>query len=285
MDKTDKKSSSELCFCKNPHVSLCWNFNPTLLSSHWELSYNITTPAHATGVFYNYIQLRLGKWIAAKLYLPRLIKPYCSRKPSGYKIWITKKYGLVIRYNESHHSFYYGVNPEDDSQRGHAPYNRKNWFPGYKSTRLVKVTIYSPFGSWANRLVDKNHICGKALSELSKICKQIPKSCVVLIDYDRELINCQYYVREDVYEHGDGYFKWLKWFTKNKKKRYVCLEFDKEVGVEKDSWKGGLCGTTIELQHTYEKPEDAILRWICEEKFKDNKGSNHRIELDIYEWK
>ena len=265
------------------YVSLCWNFKPTIIKDHWELSYNIATPEHGTGVFYNYFHLRLGRWLTAKLYLPRLIKPYLLIKPSGYKVWMDRKYGFVIRQNGDFHSVYYGIRPDDDSYRGQAPYNFYNYFPGYKHTRLVKSVVFKPNGAVYGSINYRKDIRGKQLSELREIEHNVPKKNITISDYDGEIITASYHVREDTREHGTGEFKWLSWITKNKKQKYIRLSFDKEVGTGKGSWKGGLLGVTINIEK-HESTTEAILRWINTEKQKDNKNSSSRIDVSVIDW-
>ena len=61
--------------------------------------------------------------------------------------------------------------------------------------------------------------------------------------YDGEVISCKYWVEEMEWRP-----KWLQW-TKNfsKTRRFIEVEFSKEVGSGKGTWKGGTTGLSYDL--------------------------------------
>lgn len=56
------------------------------------------------------------------------------------------------------------------------------------------------------------------------------------------------YLEETFYERGTGWFKWLGYFMK-KTYRRLQINFDKEVGREKGSYKGGTLGTSANIEY------------------------------------
>lgn len=66
------------------------------------------------------------------------------------------------------------------------------------------------------------------------------------------------------YEHRPRWFKWTKLFTKVS--RSISIEFDKEVGEQTGSWKGGCTGCFYNLLPN-ETPEQCLRRMEKERKF------------------
>jgi hypothetical protein len=61
--------------------------------------------------------------------------------------------------------------------------------------------------------------------------------------YDGEVIPCKFWVEE--MEWRPKWLKWTKRFAKTQ--RYIVVEFSKEMGSEKGTWKGGTVGESYEL--------------------------------------
>jgi len=80
--------------------------------------------------------------------------------------------------------------------------------------------------------------------------------------YDGKKVNATYWVEEREWRP--------KWFLKVDKwkqvKRYIEIVFDKGVGSEKESWKGGVIGCSYDLLPG-ETPEECIKRMEREKKF------------------
>ena len=61
-------------------------------------------------------------------------------------------------------------------------------------------------------------------------------------------------IDERVFAVGDGYFKWLSMFFQKTAYRDVEMDFSKEVGKEKGSWKGGIISTSTKfIENNVEK--------------------------------
>jgi hypothetical protein len=134
----------------------------------------------------------------------------------------------------------------------------------------VRHSLYAPDGSHfyteprnAGRLDSKDKACW----EMKDSC---PASYFGFEDYDGEMIVATCVIEEMEWHKGDGWFKWLKYFSRPKIRRSLDLKFSAETGPEKGSWKGGTIGTAIGMQKG-ETPEMAFRRYC---------GMEHRARHD-----
>lgn len=67
------------------------------------------------------------------------------------------------------------------------------------------------------------------------------------LDYDGEEIAATCRIEEREWKIGEGSFKWLSLFRRNKISRSLDLKFSSEVGRRKGSWKGGTVGHSIDM--------------------------------------
>lgn len=74
-----------------------------------------------------------------------------------------------------------------------------------------------------------------------------PSRTFQFLDYDGEQIEVVTRIEEREWLFGTGYFKWLSLFRKAKVNQCLLLNFSKETGHKKGSWKGGTVGHSIEL--------------------------------------
>lgn len=103
---------------------------------------------------------------------------------------------------------------------------------------------------------------------------KVTKSHFLVKDSDGEEILVSTYIEEMEYRRGEGNFKWLSWFYKPTIYKKLDISFSKEVGSEKGSWKGGLCGTSFNI-YSKETSEDCFKRFIAAEDAKTGRHSVH----------
>ena len=72
------------------------------------------------------------------------------------------------------------------------------------------------------------------------------------------------------HKKGEGKFKWISWFTKQRVYKRLDIEFDKETGKEKGSWKGGTIGCSTSLTDSMTHEEG--MRKFCEEEHRSKSG-------------
>lgn len=102
--------------------------------------------------------------------------------------------------------------------------------------------------------------------------RRVPKRKFKLIDFDGEEIIATVYVEEREWRFGEGWFRWLGWFRKPKIVRSLSIEFDRETGPRKGSWKGGTIGTGAPLGRystgEYQGPMLAMMNFCGERNMK-----------------
>ncbi len=106
--------------------------------------------------------------------------------------------------------------------------------------------------------------------------KSLEKTRFEIEDFDGQRIGVSTNIEEREWRFGTGLFSWLSLFRKHRIRRALAIEFDKEVGTQKGSWKGGLIGTSIEMLPG--ELHEAALRRYCEQEHRD-KGGRYRIKL------
>jgi len=95
-----------------------------------------------------------------------------------------------------------------------------------------------------------------------------PKAVFLIDDFDGQRITATTHIEEREWKFGEKWFRWLSLFRRNKIRRSLSIEFDKECGPEKGSWKGGTTGTGIDMLIDMlpgELHEDAFRRY-CEQE-------------------
>jgi hypothetical protein len=84
-------------------------------------------------------------------------------------------------------------------------------------------------------------------------------------DFDGERIEATTKIEEREWRFGDKQFKWLSMFRKPKISRCLDINFSKETGPKKGSWKGGTVGHGMEILPG-ELHESAFRRYCAEHK-------------------
>ena len=263
-------------------LGIQWQFKPE--HCHWwELTANAK---HQHRRDFNHVQLRLGRWFSARIYFPVIFKPGEVSIPSqwsesGFRTeYIPKRYGFCIAGDQ--YTIYYGTDPGDDSYRDRVKRQTKTWWPGYTKRRNTEWTVFGADGKIHAQYIG-NDCNGQPFFDMCAAKRTVTRRQMVCVDYDGQEIIASYHVNRRVYKRGTGWFRWLSYLTKSDVHHMVEIDFDKEVGNEKGSWKGGTLGVTVLMQED-ETPEQAIVRWIQEERSKDNQHTRHRIDLMLKSW-
>lgn len=214
-------------------------------------------------------------WCSLKL--PALIKPKATKiypseawdaetvKRLGrdyYYHYDGREYGFSVY--DGHVSFYYGIQTNSSS-------DTKQWgfFLPWTQNTFIRRTFYNLDGSVYANFPSLTYKQKKALGDAGwnqeyEASKKVEKVHFSFLDYDTEEIIASCYIEEREWHRGEKWCSWLKYFTKPIIRRSLDLEFSKEVGPKKGSWKGGVLGTGTEL-FLNEEPIDAFLRF-CEKE-------------------
>lgn len=190
-----------------------------------------------------------------QLRLPNILKPFGER----YN-YFPREYGFSLSDMGNGYDFlqvFFGPQTHDSlttkSWSKHLPW--KQW-------NHVRRSIYNPDGTLFATEEPKKW------EEFSEKKDQCPKSYFGFEDYEGEMIIATCTIEEREWHKGEGWFKWLKYFSKPKIIRSLDLWFSAEVGRGKGSWKGGTLGHSIEMLPG-ETPQQAFERYCA-------KGHKHK---------
>lgn len=146
----------------------------------------------------------------------------------------------------------------------------KSWgyFLPWKDWRHVRHSYY---GLQGERVADEP--IGRffdTYDERKRIQASIPTRRFLFRDYDGEEIVATARIEERQWERGTKWCQWLSWFWPSRIRRSLDLEFSKEVGPEKGSWKGGTIGHGIDMLPG--ELHEAAFRRYCEQKHQSRSG-------------
>lgn len=137
----------------------------------------------------------------------------------------------------------------------------KCFFLPWRNSRFIRRSFYDLQGKhfWTER--ESERAAWEATNAVKEAC---PKAKFEFEDFDGQKIVATTHIEEREWRFGTGLFRWLSLFRKPTVSRTLELEFSAEVGPEKGSWKGGTCGTSIEMLPN-ESHESAFRRY-CEKE-------------------
>jgi hypothetical protein len=188
--------------------------------------------------------------------IPQIIKPKKKwvktesnpNNPSGgYWSFIKRQYGFTISEDSLH--LRYGIQPghwssKDKKNSDHS----KVYFIPWKHNTYLGQLFFAP--DWA--FFDYARATGRGginFDALRDIEERVPKLKIKFNDCDGEEITATAHVVMRKYHRGTSWCKWLKYFTKPIEHYSLSVEYDKETGYEKGSWKGGVMGHSIPLEY------------------------------------
>lgn len=202
-------------------------------------------------------------WIA-RTYLPNIIRPHVKKNKAGwdeatvkrmgrdwYETTTARRYGFML--NDGTVSLNYG--PAFDHWPN--PYQYRFDLP-WMHSRHVRTSYYGVDGS-----LYFTEVKGMKWDEERKIIDACPTKSFELTDYDGTTIIAKTSIQEREWRKGKKWCKWLSWFVKPTIRRSLSIDFDKETGPEKGSWKGGTTGHGIDMLKG-ELHEEAMRRY-CEQ--------------------
>lgn len=134
----------------------------------------------------------------------------------------------------------------------------------WKQWEHVRHSIYTPTGEHFYTEPRRSDF-----REYFEKKEQCPKVHFGFEDYDGELIVATCTIEEYEWRKGEGWFKWLRWFSAPKIRRSLDIRFSAEVGPDKGSWKGGTIGHGIDMLPG-ESPKEAFKRYCA--SVNDRKG-------------
>lgn len=190
--------------------------------------------------------------------LPPIIKPrtkqvlysILGQEGKSYTEYNERVYGTYLFDN--HFNILYG--PQKDCwTKGEKEYRWSCFLP-WNEWRHVRHSYYGLNGEhyWTEPQGVSSNLGPSKGGEMSweekrKIVESCPNRSFLFTDFDGEEIECRTRIEEMEWHKGNGWFKWLRFITKPNIRRYLDLDFSKETGRRKGSWKGGTMGHSIEM--------------------------------------
>lgn len=163
-----------------------------------------------------------------------------------------REYGLSLW--EGHLSVCYGRQSGDSSTE-----QRWGYFLPWTQWRFVRHSFYDLNGDHIWTQDQKN----RSWDVMDAARKSAPKARFKFLDFDGEEIEVTTLIEEREWLRGEKWCSWLSWFYKPQVRRSLDLEFSKETGRRKGSWKGGTLGHGIEMLDG-ELHESAFRRYCAE---------------------
>lgn len=181
----------------------------------------------------------------------------------GYVEVDRREYGFSL--SEGHLSLKLGRQTMDSS-------TTQDWgcFLPWTQWRHVRHSFYGLSGEHVATLPDtgKSYLADPGRWDRERaIEKAVPTAAFDFNDFDGERITATTKIDEREWRFGTGRFKWLSLFRRPKIRRSLDIEFSKETGKRKGSWKGGTIGHSIDM-HPGELHEAAFRRYCAEHDMK-----------------
>lgn len=217
--------------------------------------------------------------------LPRLLPDYRIRHTATYWDEATiarmgrdyyfetfpREYGFRFSEDALHLSFGPQTNSSVDTKS-------KVFFLPWKNWRFIRQSWYGPTGQHIETLWETSdrEVRSAQLDWRLEFEKKLVKTRFEIEDFDGQRIGVSTHIEEREWRFGTGAFAWLSLFRRRKIVRSLDIRFDKEVGKEKGSWKGGLIGTSIEMLPG--ELHEAAFRRYCDQEHRDKSG-RYRIKF------
>lgn len=205
-----------------------------------------------------------------RIALPSIIKPWknwvdtskyeWSNPGSGYWEIFPNEYGF--RLHEGFLQVFFGPQTHDSI-------TTKSWCTHLPWTqwRHVRWSFYDLEG---NHFWTEPKKCDFDIRE--KYRNECPSAKFEVEDFDGERIIATTRIEELEWRFGEKWCSWLSIFRKPMIRRSLTIEFDKEVGKSKGSWKGGLMGTGIDMVNG--ETHEAAFRRFCLEEIRSKNGAS-----------
>lgn len=217
------------------------------------------------------LYLRAFGW-TLRVRLPAVVKPWRKKVAATYwdaatiermgRDWYwevhPREYGF--RLSDGFFQVFLGAQTHDST-------TTKSWstFLPWTQWRHVRRSLFDEKGDhfsteWDRPRGFKYRDVWGARTAVEEAC---PSVAFEFDDYDGKRIKAETRIEERQYKFGQGWFRWLCLFRRDRLHRSLKLEFSEEVGPEKGSWKGGTVGHGIEMLPG-ELHEEAFRRY-CEQ--------------------
>lgn len=229
---------------------------------------------------FNHVTAYAFGWVV-RVKMPRLLRPWRQWVATGHYEWARspdagywdeepREYGFSL--HEGFLQVFLGAQTHDStttqSWSAHLPWTQ--W-------RFHRFSLYDIDGTEFWTQFDKPAKLGQPRDFYvqQEKTEKVDKAVFLVDDYDGERLTVTTHIEEREWKFGTGWFKWLSLFRKPMVRRSLSINFDKECGPEKGSWKGGLMGTSIEMLPG--ELHEAAFRRYCELEHSARHSRGYRI--------
>lgn len=219
--------------------------------------------------------------------IPELFKPrkkwvdtskyeWSTNPNGGYWEYIKREYGIIIAEDAIH--VRYGIQPGSWSSRDkkNSDHSKVFWIP-WKSMTYQHEELFSL--DWKSYAILHEPVKGADRQEVwemhRRIKENVPKIKFKFNDFDGEEIIATCYINKRKWRHGTSWCKWIGYIRKPLIRYTLDIQFSKETGYEKGSWKGGTTGTSTEIDYL-EDPLEAFKRYGSAKDHYKNHGTQNR---------
>lgn len=224
------------------------------------------------------------RWVF-RLDLPNIVRPYREKIPANWDEATVKRLGrdyywrilprqYGFSYHEGHFSICYGI--QNEMGMSNIRSKRKGFFTPWTQWRYIRHTLYNLMGDVHYEYIHKQgtSVANDKSTENRLTC---PAAYFLIRDYDGKKIVAKTIIEQRQYKRGEKWCSWLSWFVPDLVRTTLDIQFAEEVGKSKGSWKGGLCGTSIDLLTPNENHQQAFVRY-CGKEY-DSKEGRYKIEF------
>lgn len=227
-----------------------WAYLKTASLSFWSIDLNSGYEEHRPHLSIAFM------WLYLLIYLPKwAIQP--RRRKVQAKYWdaaTVERMGRDWYYDETRRQF--GVQMSWDSIRFHYGVQPDCW-PGDKTwawyfpwakMRHTREAFYGLDGRVVSEINGRDLMQpGGSYEKVKALRDAAPRAVFAFTDFDGTPVKCTTWIEESVYRRGVGIWSWVGYIWPARRSLSMRVEFDREVGYEKGSWKGGLMGNSINL--------------------------------------
>lgn len=224
-------------------------------------------------------------WRTFRLAIPQILRPWrrwvdtshyswASGPGSGYWDVHRREYGF--RLSDGFLQVFLGPQTHDST-------TTKSWSKHLPWTqwRFHRLSLYDLQGAhfWSQTDADRRSrawVDGRGpFDDQMEAEKRCPKARFLIEDYDGQRIVATTHIEEREWRFGEKWCSWLSVFRRPRIRRSLDISFEKEVGLDKGSWKGGLMGTGIEMLPG--ELHESAFRRFCEQEVQSKHGRSRLL--------
>jgi hypothetical protein len=187
--------------------------------------------------------------------LPPVVRPWRQKVQAGWDAATVARLGRDWYWNIYPREYGFQINQGGFLQvflgrQTHDSITEQSWSMHLPFTqwRHVRFSLYDPEGNHVWTQFDSARVGGfDAFSAQRQAVERCPSVSFEFDDYDGERITARAHIEEREWRFGAGWFRWLSLFRRARVRRALDLQFSKETGPQKGSWKGGTMGHGLDL--------------------------------------